>query len=364
MGPEKQGGADYYVWRVPGKPVAVHLHFDALEGILNEAMRGFGAVPKRGAEVGGLLLGTIEHGSVPVVRVEDFEAVECEYQRGPSYLLGERAGAEFREACRRWQPDESRPVYAVGFFRSHTREGMSLGPEDLDLLDEYFPSPAHVALLVKPHGTKVSTAGFFFREDGAFQESTPLEFPFRRRELTVEDAEPARKPMPESRLEATRPRAVARHEPLDEDRVGELLRHPGPAYAVTLPSKSRMRSGIWIPLSFVFLLFGVAIGLMIALGRTTDSSQNAPDFSLGLSILKTDGNLSLKWNRDAPAIHGADRGVLEIEDGSYSKSVDMDAAQLSNGSILYRNSSNSVRFRLVVYPRARVSVAETLQWKQ
>lgn len=364
MRPEKQGGSDYYVWEIPGKPLAICLHFDALEGILHEVMRGFGAVPKRGAEVGGLLLGTIEHGVVSVVRIEDFEAVECEYQRGPSYLLGERDGAEFREACRRWQPDESRTVYAVGFFRSQTREGLSLDSEDLDLLDEYFPSPAHIALLVKPHGTKVSTGGFFFREDGAFQESTPLEFPFRRRELMGEDAAAAPRPVAESRLEPTRPRAVARQERLDEDRVSELLRHPGPAYAVTLPSKSRMRSGIWIPLSFVFLLFGVAIGLMIALGRTPDAAGGATDFSLGLSILKTDGNLSVKWNRDAPAIHGADRGVLEIEDGSYSKSVDMDAAQLSNGSILYRNSSNSVRFRLVVYPRARVSVAETLQWKQ
>lgn len=162
MEAEKQAAPKYYVWEVPGKPVMVYLHYDALDGLLNEVMRGFGAVPKRGAEVGGVLIGTIERGDVSVVRVEDFEAVECNYKHGPSYILGEEDGGAFREACRNWQPDEARPAYAVGFFRSHTREGMSLSPWDLELLDEYFPSPAHIALLIKPYGTKVSTAGFFF----------------------------------------------------------------------------------------------------------------------------------------------------------------------------------------------------------
>ena len=348
----------------------MHVHYDAIDRLLNEVMRGFGAVPKRGAEVGGVLLGTIEHdvengsedGSVSVVRVEDFEPVKCDYQYGPSYLLGEQDGEAFREACRRWQPDEARAAYAVGMFRSQTRDGLSLGAEDLELLDEYFPSPAHIALLIRPYGMKVSKAGFFFREDGGFQESTPLEFPFRREALTGEEPVP-RETMRETMME-TRTRAMA-EEPREEFRPVEPIRPPGPAYAFTLPSKGRLRSSIWIPLSFVFLLFGVALGLMIALGRPGAAARLIPGISRGdWRFLKTEGNLSLKWNRDAPAIRGSDRGVLEIQDGSYTKSVDMDAAQLTSGNIIYRNSSNSVRFRLVVYPKARVSVAETLEWKQ
>ena len=90
-----------------------------------EIMRGFGAVPKRGAEVGGMLLGTIEAGRSTIVRIEDFDPVRCSYTRGPSYLLTDAdgrpspmpagVGTEFR-----------RGAYAVGYFRSHTRDGLIL----------------------------------------------------------------------------------------------------------------------------------------------------------------------------------------------------------------------------------------------
>jgi hypothetical protein len=356
--------AGYYVWEVPGKPVVVHLHLDVVDRVLAEVMRGFGAVPKRGAEVGGILIGTIEHGDTTIVRVEDFEAVECGYKRGPSYLFTDEEAQAFAAAHRRWQPDATRPDYAVGYFRSDTREGMSLAEEDIELMDEYFRSPAHVALLIKPYGTKVSQAGFFVREDGRFPDATPLEFPFRRRELAGEEA-PPRRSMIERRSRQRAVTEMPRPEVLRDDTYIEREGpSPGPAYAVTLPSKSRLRSAMWIPLSFVFLLFGVALGMMIALTRGPGPARGDADFSLGLSISPSDDNLSVKWDRQASAIHTAQRGVLEIEDGSYTKSVDLDTAQLQNGSIIYRNTSKTVRFRLVVYPKARVSVTETAEWKQ
>jgi hypothetical protein len=160
MDPSLQAQPGYYLWELPGKPVAVHLNLAIIDRLSAEVMRGFGAVPKRGAEVGGLLLGTVEQGSPAIVRVEDFESVACDYKRGPSYLFTADDGAAFDDACMRWLPDSTRPVYAVGFFRSHTREGMSLGPEDIELMEHFFPAPSHIALLVKPFATKVSVASF------------------------------------------------------------------------------------------------------------------------------------------------------------------------------------------------------------
>src|SRR5207249_1001232 len=74
----------------------------------------------------------------------------------------------------------------------------SLGAEDIDLLDYFFASPSHIALLIKPYATKASVAGFFAREHGVFPETTPLEFPLRRRELGGDEA-PPRRPMVERR---------------------------------------------------------------------------------------------------------------------------------------------------------------------
>jgi hypothetical protein len=360
MDPSLQAVPGYYVWELPGKPVVVHLHLSVIDRMSAEIMRGFGAVPKRGAEVGGVLLGTIEQGVPTIVKVEDFEPVACDYKRGPSYLFTADDGAAFDDTCARSQPDPSRPTYAVGYFRSHTRDGLSLAPEDIGLIEHYFPAPSHIALLVKPFATKVSLASFFFREDGLFPSTAPLEFPFRRRELTGEEAPPRR-----TMLERV-PRRREMRNVVEEEIPEPVASVPEPVDAYTSPSKSRARGGwVWIPLSFVFLLLGVVLGFQAALTMGGKSSGSGTvDYSLGLTVNMEGTNLSVKWDRDAPAIKAAQKGLLEIEDGASTKPVDLDAAQLRNGSILFTNSSKTVRFRLIVYPQARVTVMQTLEWKE
>src|ERR1700722_16917487 len=98
-----QDASAYYVWEAAGKAFQVHIHLDVIDALLSEIMRGFGAVPKRGAEVGGVLLGSIDRGDVTVVRIEDFEAVPCGYTRGPSYLLSAEERTTFENACARWR---------------------------------------------------------------------------------------------------------------------------------------------------------------------------------------------------------------------------------------------------------------------
>ena len=290
-------------------------------------------------------------------------------QAGPSYLLSGDDQRAFEEACEQWRPDASRQAYAVGYFRSHTRDGMALSPEDVELMNRYFPEPSQVALLIKPFATKVSPAGFFFREDGVFQPATPLEFPFRRRELGGEEPPPRRSLMerrPRSRDLRSMVPASVEEGVGDEEYAGtEPIPQPEHAYVTTAPAKSRLRGGwVWIPLSFIFLLLGVLLGFQAALTMGPKvSAGGAPDFALSLSVNKSDDNLAVKWDRQAAAVRSAQRGVIEIQDGGQTLSRDLDAAQLQNGNMIYRNSSNAVRFRLIVYPSPRVSVTETIDWK-
>ena len=366
MGGKTQPAPDYYVWQVPGKPVTVHIHLDVVDRILAEVMRGFGAVPKRGAEVGGVLLGTIDPADPAVVRIEDFEPVECEYKRGPSYQFTSSDADAFEEAVKRWQPEQSPDCYAVGFYRSHTRDGLSLAPEDLELMDDYFSSPSHVALIIKPYGTKVSLAGFFAREGDAFPATTPLEFPFRRRELAG-DAPPPRRSLQERRPRQRQLQTLASTPLFDslENNVESSSRQPAPAYAVTLPSNSRLRSSIWIPLSFVFLVFGIALGFMIALSRPPSANTiSAGDFSLGLSVSKEEDNLRVNWDPLSPAVRAAQRGSLEIQEAGLSKVVDLDPANLQSGKITVQKQTDSVHFKLTVSPRAGVNITQTVDWHQ
>lgn len=370
MGTPTQGASGYYVWEAEEKAFEVHVNLDVIEGLNVEIMRGFGAVPKRGAEVGGLLLGSIEGGATTVVRIEDFESTPCGYARGPSYLLSDEEREMFEQAAESWRPDAARASYAVGYFRSHTREGLALESEDIELMDRCFSGPSHVALLVKPFATKAGTAGFFFREDGAFQTATLLEFPFRRRELTGE-APPERRALTDRGNRRNRePRALARADPeqtSEDTAVAEAAEPAGQSYSTARPARSRMGGWMWYPLSFVFLLFGVALG---ALGMSywvvgpRATLNGAQDYSLALAVAKSGENLAVKWNGESQAIRNADRGVLEVHDGGYAKTVDLDGAQLRGGKLAFQNVSDAVSFRLTVYINSRLNISETLDWHQ
>jgi len=340
MGPRTQGVPGYYVWAVPGNPVAVHLRLDVVDRLAAEFLRGLGAVPKRGAEVGGVLLGSIEPGLVKdtsIVRIEDFEPVPCSYVRGPSYLLSEEDRKLFDEICQRRSP--------VGYYRSHTREGLLLGPEDLDFLDKDLPLASNVALLVKPLADKPGVAGFFVRENGVFPGKTALEFPFRRWEMTGEEAPPPPPPVkPAPEIVAPPPQQIA--EQIAEPRV-------------EVPLRPKPRTGIWMVAAFVFLLLGVLLGYQAS--RIT-APRRASDFAVSLAVERNGDNLMVRWNRDAPAIRSANSGSLEIDDGGEMKRMELDRANLSGGNFIYRNASEKVRFRLVIYLDPGVSVTEELDW--
>ncbi len=374
--PAQQSLSDSYLWEVPGKKVSVRLDFGAVDRLLIEVMRGFGAIPKRGAEVGGLLLGRVERTEDgAVAHVEDFEPVACEHRRGPSYLLSEADMAGFADAVSRFGGR------VVGIYRSHTREGMGLAAEDLSLLDQHAPDAASVFLLVKPYATRVSTAGFFFREpDGAVRaESSYQEFPFRRKELgggatpAVERGRERNRPAAAA-AETTRMFETAEPEYAEAAGFGATTEQLQAALAkIPLPAPGPIadsgvarfrRTNVWIPLSFIFLLLGVLVGFQAALNYKPSRAANALNeaYTLSLTVARSGENLHVRWDRNSIAVRAAQRGVLNITDGTYGTTVDLDVAQLQNPSVFYRNMSPSVRFRLEVFTKERNSVSEILDW--
>src|SRR5215471_7197018 len=265
------GATNAYRWEIPGKPVAVHLALDVIDNVLPEVMRAFGAVPKRGAETGGLLIGSIERDSGhAIVRVEQIELVPCLYARGPSYLLSSDDKTAFEMAVERWAPNPTRPQQAVGYFRSHTRDGLALSPEDVELLDRLLPGPAHIALLVRPFAAKPIQAGFFFRDNGSFSTETPLGFVFNRRELETQEVEPKTTAPPDNPRAnlVTSPLPDAADQPKpDESKLAERSYQGSPRLVIPLPDdftgkprvpqpdisskpgRSGMPAWMWVPLS-------------------------------------------------------------------------------------------------------------------
>ncbi len=72
-------------------------------------------MPRRGLEIGGLLLGRTEPASDTVtVIIDAFEEVPSEHERGPSSLASARDAALLRERL------TAQTGSVVGWFRSHT----------------------------------------------------------------------------------------------------------------------------------------------------------------------------------------------------------------------------------------------------
>lgn len=178
----QSASAPAYTWEAPEKPVSVQLPLALIDRLEREVVENFRSLTSRGSEIGGILLGTATPGSPFRVYIDDFELIECDYSRGPLYRFSDADMGRFERAIEQRAAGGFR---VAGFFRSHTRKGLSLDAEDLAFFCARFRDPSHVALLVRPYASKASTAGFFLWEGGAVQgEASALEFPFRSSQLT------------------------------------------------------------------------------------------------------------------------------------------------------------------------------------
>lgn len=398
MAQQETTPAGFWAWEPPGKPVRILIELDLVDQMMTAILDGFGSVPKRGAEIGGVLLGSSRRrpsdGHLEVTITSWAQAL-CTHKYGPSFVLTSEELDGFGSAI------QNAGSSAVGYFRSHTREGLSPSSEDLEYCHKFFPGPDHVVLLVHPAGMKPSTAGFFYYEDGELQARTTLEFPFRRSELETGEA-PQRKPLGErERDREQRPAAAAPPAQPAPDEPAPLPQPPAPRkqhgaeaiagiaesvarrtgvplvpasetdqphpllpYPVpSMPSGRIRKNWVWFPLSFVFLLLGVLLGFQAALVFTSGKTSTQDPYALSLGVERRGQDLTVKWDRANAAVRTASKGVLDIRDGRYTKRVELDSSQLQTGSVIYRFSSGDVRFRLEIFPRDRTIIAETVDWK-
>src|SRR4051812_45197227 len=130
-----------YVWNEANRKLSIHLSLDVVSRLGLSAMEAYKSVPRRGLEVGGLLLGHLGNGSI---YIQGFEPVESEHRTGPFYKLSESDILLLDEALTR-HPD------AVGIYRTQTRdESLSLQEDDAELFRKHFTGQDDVYLLVQP----------------------------------------------------------------------------------------------------------------------------------------------------------------------------------------------------------------------
>jgi hypothetical protein len=314
----------FFVWQIPGETTSIQLNLDVVDRLQYAVMQGFSAVPRRGAEVGGILLGAVEGSRV---RVDNYQLVPIQYKHGPSYRFSEHDAESFDQAVRASLSGKTR---AIGYFRSHTRNGTGLSDEDLALVSRYFPQTEAIVLLIRPFATKPSLAGFYAKKDGSFRNSAPeREFPLRRQDLAAEPI-PSLPPVQA---------AVAR------------IRIHRPA----LPPPRAFR---------ILMLISLFLLVMVLAYQSAATRTNRNPFQIAMSVQESGSDLQIQWPTETPAIRFAQKGRLTIEDGSYKGVTNMTRADLEIGSAgPYRPRTSHVRLRLDVFLNPQNSISVTADWR-
>src|SRR4051812_31776589 len=344
------------IWSAPERPFGIEYSTRVLDDIRLAVTDAFFSLPRGGAEIGGVLLGTEENGRVTITESVPFP---CEHAYGPSFVLSPRDHVALTELLGALKTNPK--ATPVGWWHSHTRSEIFLSDADQEIHNRFFPEPWQVALVLKPHTFHPTRAGFFFREkDGSIRGSVSY------REFVVE-ALPMR-PVPSSsagpvlatptgrnresngsvvNVEMARAAAV---EPAAVEPVARPKAAPPPAE--TLPPKFLMahhapawRWKVWAP-----VMIGLAVGVIgfAARGAWLPVFQSAPPASLGLNAIDQDGQLQVRWDGASRIIRQASGGTVVVGDGPMPLIIPLDASHLRSGSLTYGRRGDRVDITLTV----------------
>jgi proteasome lid subunit RPN8/RPN11 len=360
-------------WTAPQCPFTVEYSARALDDIRLAVVDAFFSLPRGGAEIGGLLLGSFAEGRL---RITGYAPIECEHAQGPSFTLSDR---DHERLARQLAEARSGPagLQPVGWYHSHTRSEIFLSEADQGIHRRYFPERWHAALVLRPRTLQPTRAGFFFPEpDGSIRgEASYAEFaltPLPLQKVPAGDAPPAAAPQPDFRrcrsgptgpvitvtaaasepaaapamVPPARPGAAQEREPEPEPLPQPAL----PQFLEAAPAASHR--GLWALLSAVVVLASGAAAfqtreLWLPRAAALIGPKPAPaPAALGVSALDHAGQLQIRWRRES--VPQGVEGQLEIVDGPDPRVIPLDAAHLQAGVFTYERESEKVDVTLVV----------------
>jgi proteasome lid subunit RPN8/RPN11 len=343
-------------WSAPQCPFTIEYSHRVLDDIRLAVLDAFFSLPRGGAEIGGILLGTHEPGRLVI---SDYLALDCEHATGPSFTLSSNDEAHLSELL------ASSRSKVAGWYHSHTRSEIFLSEADLEIHQRLFPEPWQVALVMKPHTFQTLRMGFFFRErDGSIHGSEPYQ-EIVLEALPMRPATPGRispqAPQPKEETVARIPLAGASVPSHDREGVlvgvdvapVAMLEVPPPAFLTAQPEAPRRWLAILAILAIVaavgaagFETRALWLPRVIAAVR---AAPVGPPPSVGLNTLDTDGQLQIRWNRNSPPMQTAVDAILEITDGPRPQAIQMDRPHLQAGVFTYARQGDRVEVKLIVH---------------
>lgn len=289
---EPDPGTEFAALSSEGQEFAVECSRAVLAALDRQATAAFRGPPP-GVGTGGVLFGRKTGSSL---RILAFRPVQGARAASPEYGFTEKDETRLEELLRSASSDAALlGLIPLGWYHSHTGEGIGLRGSDLRLYDRFFPEPWQFALALQPVPSAPTRATYIFRQgDGS----------------------------------------LAAPDPREEF----IIVWPQPGH--TSYSGRRL----------AFVLGSVALGgLLVAPLLLTRKNVSVPE-SRGISLRVSDeaGQLHIEWNQQAQPVIEADRAQLNIVDGSNPVRIDLDRVQLQTGSVYYSPSSAHAAIRMVL----------------
>jgi hypothetical protein len=326
---------------------------------------GFDGAARRGVETGGVIFGIHQGRSA---RMAAWRPMPCEHARGNALILSEK---DLRSLARLLEDAKTDPelkrLDVLGWFvsRPANGSGLALTADDLQIFNLCFPAPWQFTMALAPAGTEPARAAFFVRDaEGNLCEREPAQdFGFDAPRVaaangsvihngrrpagngTVEEATILTRHAPPATQILQRPPSIHPvHAPLGNALARQNTR-PMAAPRMMRERKrghSRRLRWLWaIPAVTIFAL----TGLLIA----NRDNTYAPPPTLALRLQEVSGGqLQIEWDKNAPQIQSAHRGVITIYDSGAS-TFDLGPQRLRAGLLTYTRKTGQVKVNLAVF---------------
>ena len=346
-------------------------------------------LPRRGLEIGGLLVGHLETApsGAPAIYIEEFVPVEIAHEWGPSYRLSEAETLSLQREIQATRENLGSPGSVLGWWRSDTL-GLPLAPrpEDDATFRLLFGRVPALLLLFRPHTFDPFVCQMSVLEGGTIyaSEEFPVEFSESAAHVAVERPEDRPETRPETmerrpegaaeyaKPEYTKPEyrkslseMVASHAMADSGIAG-AAGSPRITPPIRLPSP---RAAARMALAGLMLLCVVAAAIVglrllqsadtptqIVLSQVPDEQPkmtpevstnpaaqavDKADNTLPLQARSAGDALRLTWNPGD--LERATSATLTIQDGNAETRLTLDSAEIQNGSATYNPRSGTIR---------------------
>ena len=351
----EQSGIETGAFQLRNGSVGLSLRFspEALAALTSEIGAGFMSIPRRGAEVGGVLAGKMtQQSSEWVVSVDRISPVPIRYEYGPSWRLSAGEKQEFQQVVNKGRQSSS----LIGWYRSNTRPEHEAEEADRQISRSFFGSQSiflfcqpsadgqiHAACIIMlPHGVEVA----FPFDLGKFSRLDAL---FHSRDQDTEPASILAPPASSSRASLALASAA-----------------PVPARSAPIYRKARVAAAVlvtigatWYARARVFTPATASASTRLA--SPAPAPAPAPRLPLGLRADYQKDSLLIGWDRTAPEVASAASATFRISDAGRTRTLNLSARELQTGSIVYKPKADEISVEMDVTSREGATASQSIR---